>query len=168
MIPMTQETNPAELHTRMATAADLPRLVELINAAYSVESFLEGTRTDIEHLPASLETGTILVLEDGDDKLLASVYLELRGEHGYMGMLAVDPAFQGRGLSRVLFEPAEAYFRAQGCSVIDIQVLNLRPELLPLYRRLGFIETGIEDFSYPRTFREGTEPCHCIVMTKAL
>jgi hypothetical protein len=43
----------------------------------------------------------------------------------------------------------------------------LRPELLPIYRRFGFVETGTEEFTFPRTFKSPTE-CHCIVMSKQL
>jgi ribosomal protein S18 acetylase RimI-like enzyme len=155
------------LRTRLATAADIPRLVELINAAYSIEEFLEGTRTDLEALTAALEKGSILVLEEDGGSLLGSIYAELRGTRGYLGMLAVDPERQGQGLARRLMESAEAHFRALGCRAIDILVLSLRPELLPLYRRLGFVETGTEEFSYPRSFRAGVK-CHCIAMSKPL
>jgi ribosomal protein S18 acetylase RimI-like enzyme len=163
---MAQNENSAPFRTRMATAADLPRLVEMVNSAYSIESFLEGTRTNLERLADSLKTGNIFVLEE-DGNLLASAYTELRGPRGYLGMLAVDPAHQTRGLARRVFEAAEEYFRGQGCTAIDISVLSLRPELLPIYRRFGFVETGTEPFHFPRTFKEEVE-CHCILMSKPL
>jgi len=50
---------------------------------------------------------------------------------------------------------------------VDISVLSLRPELLPLYRRYGFVETGTEEFHFSRNLRDGAE-CHCIVMSKPL
>ena len=165
--PMTEDTSHASLHTRPATPADLPGLVKIINAAYSIESFLEGTRTDLAHLTASLQTGTILVLEEADGNPLASVYAEVRGERGYLGILAVDPAHQGRGLARLVVEAAAEHLRRQGCRALDISVLSLRPELLPIYRRFGVVETGTEEFHYPRTFRDGAR-CHCIVMSKEL
>jgi hypothetical protein len=46
-------------------------------------------------------------------------------------------------------------------------VLSLRPELLPLYRRFGFVESGTEEFNHGRTFREPVE-CHMVVMSKGL
>jgi ribosomal protein S18 acetylase RimI-like enzyme len=165
--PMTQMMSPAPFRIRQATPADLPRLVELINSAYSIETFLEGTRTNLERLADSLNTGTIFVLQAGDGKLLASVYTEPRGPRGYLGMLAVDPAHQGQSLAHRVFQAAEEYFRSQGCTAIDISVLSLRPELLPIYRRFGFVETGTEPFHFPRTFKEEVA-CHCILMSKAL
>jgi hypothetical protein len=50
---------------------------------------------------------------------------------------------------------------------MDIAVLSLRPELLPLYRKFGYFETGTEQFHPPRSRKVGAE-CHLIIMSKAL
>ncbi len=152
---------------RDAVAADRPRLIALINAAFSVETFFEGTRTDEERLTAMMAKGDILLAEDGDGRLLASVYMERRGARGYLGMLAVDPARQGAGLGHRMVEAAEERFREQGCEGVDITVLSLRPELLPIYRRFGYVETGSEEFRPSQPLRPGVE-CHCVVMSKEL
>jgi ribosomal protein S18 acetylase RimI-like enzyme len=173
---MSSETRLSQpVHLRPATDADQPRLVALVNAAFSIETFLDGTRTDPERMAAMMRKGTILVAElvaeqaaeNDAGRLLASVYIELRGKRGYMGMLAVDPSCQGTGLASLLVKAAEDRMRVAGCEAVDISVLSLRPELLPIYRRFGFIETGTEEFKFPRTFREPVE-CHCILMSKPL
>ena len=156
-----------ELRIRQATAVDRPRLVQLINAAFSIETFLEGTRTDEERLAAMMEKGDLLVAEDAAGHFLASVYTELRGARGYIGMLAVDPAHQRAGIGRRLMEAAEDQFRRLCCNAVDITVLSLRPELPPLYRRLGYIETGEEEF-HPSHPQKTAFVCHCIVMSKQL
>jgi ribosomal protein S18 acetylase RimI-like enzyme len=155
------------LRVRAATAADAGRLIPLINAAFSVETFLQGPRTDPARLAASMEKGTILLAEDTEGRLAASVYVELRGDHGYAGMLAVDPARQKSGIGARMMRAAEDHLRKHGCSTVDITVLSLRPELPPLYRKLGFVETGTEEFVYPHRIEGGRE-CHCIVMSKPL
>jgi len=156
-----------EIRFRVAAAVDRPRLIQLINAAFSVETFLEGTRTDHRRLAAMMAKGRILMAEDGEGRLLASVYIERRGRRGYLGMLAVDSAWQGQGLGRRMVEAAENRFRRQGCEAVEITVLSLRPELLPLYRRFGYAETGTEEFKPSRPLRPGVQ-CHCIVMSKRL
>ena len=47
---------------------------------------------------------------------------------------------------------AEEYCRAKGCGAMDLCVLSLRPELPPLYRKLGYVESGVEEFHPARAF----------------
>jgi ribosomal protein S18 acetylase RimI-like enzyme len=155
----------ASLRFRVATEADRPRLIPLINAAFAVETFIEGTRTDEQRLAAMMETGEILVGEDEAGRVLCSVYLELRGKRGYLGMLAVDPSHQRMGLARRIVEVAEEGFRRCGCEAAEMTVLSLRPELPPIYRRLGYSETGTEEFKGAHLVKDG-RACHCIVMSK--
>jgi ribosomal protein S18 acetylase RimI-like enzyme len=157
----------SELRFRIATAADRPRLIAMINAAFAIESFLDGTRTDDERLSAMMQKGEILLAENHEGNLLGSLYTELRVSRGYLGMLAVDPLHQRAGLGQRLLAEAENRFRAQGCEAVDITVLSLRPELPPIYRRFGFIETGTEEFHPTQPLKDGRQ-CHCIIMSKAL
>jgi hypothetical protein len=57
MIPVDQTVPPKSqsapsLRIRLATEADIPHLVPMINAAFTVETFLEGTRTDHQRFSA--------------------------------------------------------------------------------------------------------------------
>jgi GNAT superfamily N-acetyltransferase len=170
METMTTATNSktdASICFRLAAESDRARLIPLINAAFAIETFLEGTRTDEERLAAAMRKGSILLAEDGGGRLLGCVYAEMRGERGYLGQLAVDPAHQGAGLGRLIVEAAEEHLRRQGCAAVDISVLSLRPELLPIYRRFGYVETGVEEFNPSRALKSGGT-CHCVVMSKQL
>jgi predicted N-acetyltransferase YhbS len=157
----------SSLRVRHATDADRSRLILLINAAYSIETFFAGTRTDEDRLAAMMRKGVVLAAEDGNGQLLGCVYTEVRGKRGYLGQLAVDPARQSRGLGMRIMAAAEEHLRHQGCEAVDILVLSLRPELPPIYRRHGYVETGAEEFHSPRPLKPGNE-CHCIVMSKQL
>jgi ribosomal protein S18 acetylase RimI-like enzyme len=156
-----------EMRFRVAAACDRTQLIRLINAAFAIETFLEGTRTDDERLAAMMTKGSVLVAEDQAGQLLGSVYTEQRGRRGYLGMLAVDPAHQGTGLARRLVQEAENRFRELDCEAVDIVVLSMRPELPPLYRRFGYVETGTGEFTPARALRPGVE-CHSITMSKRL
>ncbi len=81
-----QDAAGSEMRMRVAAAIDRPHLIRLINAAFSVETFLEGTRTDHRRLAAMMAKGCILMAENGEGRLLASVYVERRGKRGYLGM----------------------------------------------------------------------------------
>jgi hypothetical protein len=48
-----------------------------------------------------------------------------------------------------------------------VQSPDSRPELLPIYQRFGFVETGTEEFTMSRELKSG-QKCHCIVMSKQL
>jgi len=155
------------LSVRRADANDRGGVVELINSAFAIEKFLEGNRTNEDEVAQRMRKGEFLLGHDESGTLVAVVYVELRGPRGYFGMLAVDPKRQGRGLGREMVAAAEAYCREKGCTAMDLTVLSLRPELPPLYRKLGYIENGIEEFRPSRPLEDSLE-CHCIVMSKAL
>ena len=158
---------PEPRHIRTAVPADRDRLIPLINQAFSVETFMTGPRTDPERLDASMQKGAILLAEDESGQLVASIYVEVRGDRGYAGMLAVSPARQRSGIGSRMMQAAEDYLRAHGCMALDITVLSLRTELPPIYRGYGFVETGTEPFVYPHPLKDGLET-HCIVMSKPL
>ncbi|MGH9563986.1 MAG: GNAT family N-acetyltransferase [Terracidiphilus sp.] len=152
---------------REASEADAASIAAVTNAAFAVETFLEGMRTDAQRVAEMMRTGKFLVATGRDDEMLASVYLEVRGTRGYFGMLAVDPMYQGKGIGARMVKAAEDYGRACGCKAMDINVLSLRPELLPFYHRLGYAETGTEDFRPSRPLKSGTR-CYHILMSKNL
>ena len=162
---------------RRAVDSDIPEIVKLINRAYEVEGFfVNGVRTDASSIRRMMAEGTFLVLdavdrtgECGGDHttrgLAASIYVKTEGSRGYFGLLSVGPAFQSSGLGRRLVAVAEALCEAEGCESMDLQVVNLRTELPPWYRSLGYTEYGTEPFpdSPPPKL-----PCHFILMTKSL
>lgn len=169
---MTQNATPTpetviSLVVRPAAEADIASLVPLINSAFSIETFLEGDRTDEADLAAMMRKGNLLAAEDGDGRMIGCVYTEVRGERGYMGMLTVDPTRQRSGLGSRIMEAAEDHLRSKGCKGIDILVLNLRTELPPIYRRHGFVETSTQQEGLHRALKPGFK-CHFIVMSKEL
>ena len=149
-----------------ASSEDIPDLVRTINAAYEVEKFfVDGDRTDEDTIRRMMASGVFLIAREESGQLTGCVYVELRSERGYFGMLSVNPALQGRGLGRRLVDAAENYARAQGCTAMDIRVVNLRTELLPFYRKLGYAETGeVEPVDDPRAL----QPFHFVTMSKPL
>ena len=141
-------------------------MIAVVNAAFAIETFLDGTRTDVGRMTEMMAKVEFLVAED-DSAITGCVYLEKREDRGYFGMLAVDPARQGGGIGRALVVAAENRCRQQGCSVMDVSVLNLRPELLPFYHRLGYMQTGTEEFHPSRPLKEGMQ-CYCMILSKNL
>ena len=100
-----------------------------------------------------------------DGVLLGSVYVEMRADRGYFGMLAVDPACQGRGLGRALVRAAEDHCRAAGSVAMDLDVVDLRRELTSFYGSLGYVVVGESPFAHPEQTKR---PVRLIRMTKPL
>ncbi|HKW56256.1 MAG TPA: GNAT family N-acetyltransferase [Candidatus Acidoferrum sp.] len=155
----------ASVRLRTANAGDIALLTRLINAAFVVERFVfDGNRVDDRGVASYLQSGKFLVAEN-DCGLAGCVYVEIRGDRGYVGLLSVDPQQQGTGLGRSLMDAAESYFHAAGCRAVDLRVISQRTPLPGFYRHLGYAETGTSPFA------EGAHakvPGHYIHMSKSL
>ena len=151
---------------RRATSDDVDAVLRVINAAYVVEQFFKtGDRIDRAGVLERFDRGVFFVETDDGGAVVACVYVEILPHgRGYFGLLSVDPGQQSRGLGRRLVEAAEAHCRVSGCRVVDIRVVNLRTELPPFYRKLGYVATGTEPYSD----EDATRPCHFIVMSKSI
>ena len=144
---------------------DVEAIVRLINTAFLVERFfIDRDRTNSEMVRSLMEKGKFLLVDDGPS-LAGCVYVEPRGERGYLGLLSIDPGRQRSGLGRRLVAAAEHFFRAAGCRFSDLSIVNVRTELPAFYRKLGYAETGTSPFfadTPPKV------PAHFILMSKSL
>ncbi|MEV0918570.1 GNAT family N-acetyltransferase [Streptomyces sp. NPDC049967] len=150
-----------ELTFRDATDADVPALVELIQAAYRGDSsragwtteadILKGQRTDPEGVRAVVEDprSRLLVVER-DGAPVACCQLEHRGEAAYFGMFAVRPSLQGGGLGKVIIAEAERTVRESwGVREMQMTVISVREDLIAWYERRGYRRTGkLSPFPY--------------------
>ena len=153
------------MNVRLAVDADAEGIAALVNRAFTVERFFKvGDRTSPHEIASLLREGDFLVAES-DGSPAGSVFMRAMPPVGYFGMLSIDPAMQGRGLGRQLIAAAEAYLRERGCREVQIHIVNLREELPPFYRRLGYEEAG--QLPFP-TSELSTRACHMIVMRKDL
>lgn len=151
---------------RRAADVDVPAITRLINRAYRVEDFfVEGDRIAEREVAALAAARQLVVLDGATGGLAAAIQVDPSGDRGYFGLLSVDPEYQGLGLGRRMVAVAEALCEAMGCTRMGLRVVNIREELAPWYRRLGYRETGATvPFTDPRAKR----PCHFVEMEKAL
>jgi GNAT superfamily N-acetyltransferase len=150
---------------RFALESDLPELMTLINRAYQIEKFFKlGERTNPEELRAYFQRGQFLVSEQ-NGKFAGSVFVELNGDRGYLGLLSVDPSVQGTGLGRRLIAAAEEFARERGALHMDLTIVNLREELPAFYGKFGYTPCGTEPFP---AHKPVSQPCHFIRFTKPL
>jgi N-acetylglutamate synthase-like GNAT family acetyltransferase len=155
-----------QITIRTGTLADIEDVSRLVNDAFRPERFfIDGDRTSPEKIAALLKKGKFLLAEEAG-KLVGCVYIELRGERGYFGLLAVEPSRQRDGLGSRLIELAENDCRAAGCCVMDLTMVNLRTELHGYYKTRGYVEDGTLPF--PKEQHPPKVPCHLVKMTKRL
>ena len=151
---------------RVAASADAKKITRLINSAFGIAElfFVDGPRISQSEVEELLAKGEFLLAEV-DRHLNGCVYVELRGERSYLGLLSVDPARQQGGLGSFLMEEAEKYCRERGSRVMDIYIVNLRKQLPAFYENRGYVETGTTPF--PEDIKTKL-PCHFINMSKPL
>jgi ribosomal protein S18 acetylase RimI-like enzyme len=151
---------------RIAGNADAEGLMDLINAAFrKAESYIiDRDRVDLEVVESLLTKGEFLVAEE-ESSLAGCVYLELRGERAYLGLLSVDPTRQKAGVGSMLMREAELHCDRAGCRFIDLKTIDLRKDNRAFYKRRGYVETGTEPFP---SDLDAKLPCHFVNMSKPL
>ena len=154
------------MHLRIAGNSDAEGLMDLINAAFrKAEGFIiDRDRVDPEMVQSLLAKGEFLVADD-EDALAGCVYLELRGERAYLGLLSVDPARQKAGVGSMLMREAELRCAKVGCRFMDLRIIDLRKDNHAFYKRRGYVETGTEPFP---SDLDTKLPCHFVNMSKPL
>ncbi|WP_124848449.1 GNAT family N-acetyltransferase [Acidipila sp. EB88] len=155
-----------ESEFRFAMESDVAAITSLVNVAYQVEKFFKiGERTHEGEIRGLLARGRFLLFENATD-LVACVYLEVRGERGYVGMLSVSPAHQRQGIAARIMAAGEEFCREMGCHFMDLSVVNLRTELPPIYAKFGYQVTGSAPF--PADEMPVKLPCSFVLMSKPL
>ena len=140
--------------------------MDLINAAFRrAESFIiDRDRVDLELVQSLLAKGEFLVADD-EGALAGCVYLELKGERAYLGLLSVDPTRQKAGVGSMLMREAELHSAQAGSRFMDLRIIDLRKDNHAFYKRRGYVETGTEPFP---SDLDSKLPCHFVNMSKPL
>lgn len=158
------------LRTRIATAEDIPELVELINRAYVAEApYVRGKRTDRLDVGARIATPNMwfLVVESGEQsrRMMGCVCVDCDGERGHIGLLSVDPDFQGQRVGTALLHAAEVHCGAHVCCpVMELEVVSSRVDLFAFYEKHGYVRAGDRPFPDPELL---IVPANLAVMRKA-
>jgi ribosomal protein S18 acetylase RimI-like enzyme len=140
---------------RTATRGDIPALAALVQSAYRGEAsragwtteadLLGGQRTDPEALASIIDgEASRMVVAEEEGVVVACCQLERRdGGVAYLGMLAVGPTEQARGLGRAVVAEGERIAREEwSAAQVQMTVIRQREELIAWYGRLGYRRTG--------------------------
>lgn len=126
---------------RPATQADVPRLTELVEAAYGhyVDRMGGPPRPLTDDYAEVVREFQVTVAVDGGE-VVGLIALGVDDEGFVVNNVAVDPSHQGAGVGRVLLEHAEAEARNAGFDSIYLYTHEKMAENLDLYRRIGYVE----------------------------
>jgi ribosomal protein S18 acetylase RimI-like enzyme len=130
-----------EARIRPATAADVPAVEAVVQAAYGhyVERLGRPPAPMTADYPAHIAEGDSWVVE-GDGQVLGIMILKSAADHLLISNVAVAPAEQGRGLGSRLLAHAEAQARQRGLAEMRLFTNELMHENIALYQRRGWRE----------------------------
>ncbi|MET0557084.1 MAG: GNAT family N-acetyltransferase [Solirubrobacterales bacterium] len=126
---------------RPATEADVPRLTELVDAAYGpyVERLGRPPRPMTDDYAEVIRDKPVTVAEDGG-AIVGLIVLALTDEGFEVDNVAVHPSAQGTGVGRALLEHAEAEALRSDFDSIYLYTHELIIERIALYDRIGYAE----------------------------
>ncbi|MGZ5526444.1 MAG: GNAT family N-acetyltransferase [Methylomonas sp.] len=133
---------------------DAGQIADLVNSAYRGEyskqgwtteaDLLAGRRTVTDEIEQLIATDdSMFLLCKAEAQLIGSVHLQKQADQVYLGMLAVSPPLQGRGVGKqLLFAAEQAAQRIWAVNKSVMSVIESRSELIAFYERNGYRRTG--------------------------
>jgi ribosomal-protein-alanine N-acetyltransferase len=138
--------------------ADLPRVVEIEQAAFSHPWSEEMIRRELVH-----EFSTVLLAVEGrDGPVLGFAVVWLVHDELHVLNVAVASEARRRGVARRILDRVEGTAREQGARVSMLEVRRSNQPAISLYLSLGYREVGVR----PRYYSEDGEDA--LVMDKEL
>ena len=169
------------MEIRIATEADIPQLVSLVNSAYRGDSskvgwtteadILGGIRTDEPTLLEEMRQPGVTILKGTNEEgtIQSCVFSTTRTKYLSRNAHRI-PVLQNKGIGKLFVTgKAEAFGKKKGCKSIDMTVISIRKELIAWYERHGYRDTGER-----KPFVEGVhignpmQPLEFIVMKNSL
>lgn len=143
------------IHLRPFTSSDtnfieslVPRFSEFDLPAWRQKDEIDGA--NLASLKKAMEKpepgATIFIAEDETEKRAGFVHLQTQTDYfngekvAYISDIAVDTAFEGQGIGRILLDKAEEWAREQGCSLLTLYVFSNNSRARKVYEKLGFKE----------------------------
>ncbi len=165
----------------IATTADVPSLINLLNSAYRGEAAKKGwtheadliegeERMDAESLQQMMQDpDAVIVKYSIAGQIAGCVYLQKQQETLYLGMLSVLPGLQAKGIGKQLLGFADQYAKKIHCKRIEMKVISKRPELVAWYQRQGYHDSGKRiPFDAKPKFGVPREPVEFMIMLKEM
>jgi ribosomal protein S18 acetylase RimI-like enzyme len=121
---------------RTATAEDIAGMLDMWRRAEAAPSVTD-TADDLARV-ISNDRARVLVATDDDGTIIGSLIVTFDGWRAHVYRMAVDRAFQRRGLARRLVDEGEVWLRLQGARRLSALVEGDRPIAQAFWAAAGF------------------------------
>jgi len=148
-----------------ACLADVDQIVDLVNIAYrskkskgwtSESGVVEGKRTNSDDVISLLaRPQSVIFIVKNEGRAVGCIHLEKDSDKASVGMLAIEPTLQGKGIGSTLLEYVEVFARDNFLvNKVVMCVIAQRTELVDYYSRIGYLSEG-GLCEYPRHLNTG-------------
>jgi dTDP-4-amino-4,6-dideoxy-D-galactose acyltransferase len=116
-----------------------------IDSNFPLDLFHKLYRKWIDNSVKKINAKKVLVIKDGQ-KILAMITLGVKDGRGDIGLLAVDPKAQGKGLGKTLVIAGINFFIEQGLKIAQVVTQGENQEACALYQKCGFKQEKVESY----------------------
>jgi GNAT superfamily N-acetyltransferase len=144
--PAETDAVARDVRLREATLADAAALARLMGVlGYPTSAAAMASRLEV--IGASAGSRTVVAEVEGEVRgmvgLRRVIGYEMDGSFVLLIAMAVDAAWQGRGIGTALVREAECWAREQGAGAIALTTAKHRAGAHRFYERLGYAATGL-------------------------
>lgn len=165
-----------KISVQLATEEHTQALFELINDAYKVENGDSGVAfkkegefrfSDTDEVFGFIKSENMTVaIDEESGEVVGCIYTPTISYEDGLPRLYFGPfASKRRGVGKILLEEAERIAKIRGCVSIDINVINVRTDVLPWYLKNGYVVIGEKPYPKPDSC---TRNVHFLMMRKVL
>lgn len=147
-----------KITVRKARKDDLGGMVALENRSFEFDLF---TRKQYRYLIAKANSTAFVLLVSKIISGTAIVLWRKNSTKAHLYTIAVDPAFQGRGLGKRLLDVCLKEARRRGCDRFSLEVRADNNRAIALYKKSGYEITG-------RVAKYYEDDCDALQMQKSL
>jgi ribosomal protein S18 acetylase RimI-like enzyme len=89
-------------------------------------------------IDAKLAKDDLVFVAEEDTRIIAACMAGYDGHRGWLHAVAVNPAYQRRGIGEKLVSLAMDTLKQQGCIKVNLQVRSTNAQVVAFYKSLGF------------------------------